>query len=432
MRTAVSSLLALSFVSALMFGGCMHLEEECPDTAAGEPCSVPGWEDQKAWSVVRVFYGTDRARSGESHWNSYYGSAPGDLEYGVCEVSIPDSHDYGEIERPQIWKLEFNESPDRHIMLQNIQPQTEESFASELQSEVRESDSKEAFVFVHGYNVSFAAATYRTAQMAYDLKFSGPPILYSWPSKGELSGYVADMTSADRSRNHLKEFLETVAHDSGARKVHLIAHSMGNRVVTEALRSFSDEAAFRPVPHFNEIILAAPDVDAHTFKTEIAPRIVQAGDRVTIYTSSNDRALQASRLLHQRPRLGQGGEHLTTFPEFDVIDVVDASWVDFAFFDLGHAEYGDALLGDVKQTLSGQPADRRGLSPYQQALAWTFPASGSPIVQTAAKASVTLNSARDSLQRLEEARPKIVAANHEEADTERHNPFSWLFSWLPW
>jgi len=430
MRIGICSLLTMSVLSAFVVGGCMHLEEKAADTSSGEPCSPPGWEGEQAWSVVRVFYGTDRARSGDSNWNTYYSSSPADLEYGICEVSIPDSHDYGQIERPQIWKLEFNESPNRHIMLQNIEPQTEEAFTSELQAEVNESESKEAFVFIHGYNVSFAQATYRTAQMAYDLKFSGPPILFSWPSKGELSGYVADMTSADRARNHLKTFLETVARDSGARKVHLIAHSMGNRVVTEALRSFSDEAAFRPVPRFNEIILAAPDVDANTFKTEIAPRIVQAGDRVTIYASSNDRALQASKLLHQRPRLGQGGDNLTTFPDLEVIDVVDASWVDFGFFDLGHAEYGDALLGDVKQTLSGQPADRRGLSPYQQALAWTFPASESPIVQTAAKASVALDAAREGMEILEDGARSVTSANHEEPASKPKNPFAWLFSWF--
>ena len=52
-----------------------------------------------------------------------------------------------------------------------------------LREEVRDSRRKEAFVFIHGYNVAFDDAIYRTAQIAYDLSFDGPPILYSWPSR---------------------------------------------------------------------------------------------------------------------------------------------------------------------------------------------------------------------------------------------------------
>jgi esterase/lipase superfamily enzyme len=40
---------------------------------------------------------------------------------------------------------------------------------------------KQAFVFVHGFNVSFENALRRTAQIAYDLNFDGAPFLFSWP-----------------------------------------------------------------------------------------------------------------------------------------------------------------------------------------------------------------------------------------------------------
>ncbi|MCG6157363.1 alpha/beta hydrolase [Rubinisphaera margarita] len=369
MRSRIPLLALTVLISVPFFHGCQQFDE------SGETMSLAPSRDRKSksYDIVRVFYGTNRTATGDSRWNRYYGNEPGELEYGVCEVSIPRSHRYGEIERPSIWRLEFEESADKHILLQNIEPRSEADFVTELQHDVGRSPLREAFVFIHGYNVTFAQASYRAAQMAHDLRFSGPPILYSWPSRGELSGYVADLSAADGSTQHLKTFLERVARDSGADRIHLIAHSMGNRVTTEVLSKLADEGAWNRIPRFNQIILAAPDVDASTFKQEIAPRIVQGGERVTIYASAHDRALQASRLVHRSCRLGQGGENLTTFPELSMIEMVDATGVDFSFFELGHAEYGDALLSDVKLALRGYQAEQRGLEPLPVGAAWRVP-----------------------------------------------------------
>ena len=43
-----------------------------------------------------------------------------------------------------------------------------------------------ALVFVHGFNTTFDNALFRTAQIAYDLKFDGAPFVYSWPSQGQV------------------------------------------------------------------------------------------------------------------------------------------------------------------------------------------------------------------------------------------------------
>jgi esterase/lipase superfamily enzyme len=96
-----------------------------------------------------------------------------------------------------------------------------------------------AFVFVHGFNVTFEGALYRTAQIAYDLGKTvdgahvqfGLPFAFSWPSKGSLSAYGADEDSARISVARLKPFLELVVKNSGAKNVHVIAHSMGNQIV---------------------------------------------------------------------------------------------------------------------------------------------------------------------------------------------------------
>ena len=68
---------------------------------------------------------------------------------------------------------------------------------------------------------------------------------------------------------------------------------MGNRGLTRALQTLVLE---RPDlrGRFREIILAAPDVDAEVFRRDLVPALRQAGQRVTLYASSNDLALKAS------------------------------------------------------------------------------------------------------------------------------------------
>jgi esterase/lipase superfamily enzyme len=61
---------------------------------------------------------------------------------------------------------------------------------------VNKSGKKSAFIFVHGYNVTFEDAARRTAQMSYDLSFDGAPVFYSWPSQGSLGDYLKDGSCA--------------------------------------------------------------------------------------------------------------------------------------------------------------------------------------------------------------------------------------------
>jgi esterase/lipase superfamily enzyme len=137
--------------------------------------------------------------------------------------------------------------------------------------------SNDALLFVHGFNVNFVSAVLRTAQIAADLYFPGASLLFSWPSKASLSplAYTHDEAQARWTLRDLGEFIELVAEESGATTIHLVAHSMGNRALTEALHRIG--AATRRGTIFNEIVLTAPDIDTDTFvqssgRTLCAPR----------------------------------------------------------------------------------------------------------------------------------------------------------------
>ena len=61
-----------------------------------------------------------------------------------------------------------------------------------LKGQMQRAARDDAFLFIHGYNVTFEGAARRTAQMAYDLGFNGAAVFYSWPSQGTPTAYTID------------------------------------------------------------------------------------------------------------------------------------------------------------------------------------------------------------------------------------------------
>jgi len=289
-------------------------------------------------------------------------SPGGHLDLGICEVTIPKTHVTGELEAPSILRLEVHEDLARHVALQKTERLADERFYALLRERVQTSSRKELFLFVHGFNVSFEDAARRTAQIPHDLKFDGAPVFFSWPAHDKfILTYPADEKNVDWSAPHLKRFLVEVAKESGASSINLIAHSMGNRALAAALREIDLELRDQ-AKLFNQVILAAPDIDADDFRDNIAPAMQRTAQRLTLYASSRDDALLASQLLHRGPRAGDAGEGLVVVNGVDTIDVtaIDSSpW--------GHSYYGssDPVLQDLKLLFAqaALPEQRDWLSP---------------------------------------------------------------------
>ena len=329
-----------------------------PPPRPGVAVETPAESPKKNYVKMKVFYATDRQPSGSSLPELFYGtnrSSGGGISLGTCDVSIPRDHRVGKLESPKWWKLQFRKDPNRDVVLLAVRTAVESKFYSELASDIRSSSEKKAFVFVHGYDVTFENAARRTAQLAYDLQFQGAPIFYSWPSKGALTGYPADEATIEWVRPHLKTFLQQVATRSEATSIYLVAHSMGNRALTGALQDIVAESGRGPVPHFREVILAAPDVDAGVFR-ELATAIESSADRVTLYASSKDKALHASKTVHDFPRAGESGTNIVLVKGIDTIDV---SSLDTDF--LGHSYIAEnrSVVTDIFHLIAGVPAAKR-------------------------------------------------------------------------
>ena len=104
---------------------------------------------------------------------------------------------------------------------------------------IRTGPLRTALVFVPGFNTSFEEGAFRLAQITFDMQFEGSPILFSWPSAAQgIATYDYDRESALYSRQQFLQLLEIVQR-AGVDKLYVVAHSMGNQIVVDAL----DQAA---------------------------------------------------------------------------------------------------------------------------------------------------------------------------------------------
>jgi esterase/lipase superfamily enzyme len=134
---------------------------------------------------------------------------------------------------------------------------------------------------------------------------------------------------------------------------------MGNRGVLRALDRIATSASERSGAPFDQIVLAAADVDQETFRRlSVAYRAVAR--RTTMYVCDKDRGVEASKWLHAYPRAG------LTPPVLVVpgIDTVSVSNLDLTLLGHGYVAEARDVLNDIHYVLDNAPPERRfGLRP---------------------------------------------------------------------
>lgn len=344
--------------------------------------------EQGEWDIVPVFYGTDRAQAANDKRLDYGSERGRRLELGRALVTVPKNHKVPNVERPwairvfNITLYEEAEDPDRHFTMKEVKAMSEADLLALVRERLAASEryKDHAFIFIHGYNTSFDFAIYRTAQIAYDLKFDGAPFAYSWPSGGGVASYTYDRESSGQSEPYLKQFMEMVINKSGAKSVSVIAHSMGNQPVLQVLRDLR-----RSKPdhvQISQVVLAAPDVDRDNFENIVA-EIQGLAKGVTLYAAGNDRALQVSRNFYGGiPRAGDvPPTGPLVLPGIDTIDISAASTAIFALNHSGYAESSE-LLTDIAALIAKGTRPPKIRTPLLEEVAtdrgayWRYPRAG--------------------------------------------------------
>jgi esterase/lipase superfamily enzyme len=327
----------------------------------GAPASKPAKQMPARGEKGRytVWFGTNREPAYEHRSLTGFSSERSEtVHYGWCRVAIPESHTIGSIGSPW-WKRWITRTDDRLKLLKlTTLPEGAYWRAIAAALHARASDERDAVVFLHGYNVSFQDAALRAAQLGFDLGVPGLMAFYSWPSKGTLHGYPADEATIEASEGYIADFLTSMAERSSARRVHIIAHSMGNRGLLRAIDRIAATAAERTSTPFDQIILAAADVDQDTFR-RLSVAYQRVARRTTMYVCSKDRAVEASHWLHDFPRAGLEPPVLVV----PGIDTITVSNLDLTLLGHGYVAEARELLTDIHALLrdGSSPAQRFGL-----------------------------------------------------------------------
>ena len=215
----------------------------------------------------------------------------------------------------------------------------------------------EALVFVHGFNVTFENALRRAAQISYDTNFDGPVFVFSWAARDSIRAYFGDNEGTGIVGGHLLDFVKTIVGETKVKKIHFIAHSMGNLVLLNALGNMTKDPNLRPL--IGEIINAAPDVEGSVFEDMISASKGDGGS-FTLYASRGDWALWASGLIRGEARAGFIGDKALIVAGVETIDVTDAGT---GYFGLNHDVYASnpVLVEDMKRIFKDRkhPPDRR-------------------------------------------------------------------------
>ncbi len=323
----------------------------------------PQLSQQEEPQVYPLWYGTNRKPIDPNNVSKGF-SGEGDdrVHYGTCEVVVRKTQKFGAAGwRKQLFTGDSKLRFDRN----SIKDMVDSVFWTNIKSTLAaQADGKRnALVFIHGYCVSFETAAKTAAQLGCELNIP-MTAFYSWPSKGKggLLPYTADEDSIQDSEEHIADFLTQFVKSAQADRVHIIAHSMGNRGLLRSIDKIAATFQGQTKP-FGQIFLAAPDVAHKTFKNK-ATAYQSIADRTTLYISNKDKALLLSNRIHQNSRTGFSPP-VTIVPGIDTIDV---SNVDLSLVGHGYCMADRDVLHDMYDLLADNkdPSDRYRLKQKKQ------------------------------------------------------------------
>ncbi|KAK3809743.1 MAG: hypothetical protein J3R72DRAFT_464052 [Linnemannia gamsii] len=247
----------------------------------------------------------------------------------------------------------------------------------------------EALVFVHGYNCPLTYGIARLGQLLSLGEFPAyiKPFVFSWPSSTTMGYFTAKKVGcSDNVASDLRQFIIDLK-EAGFRRVHILAHSMGARIVLSALRKgyFDDVLAerevvdpepsiisnlgsrthlqgrmsvkYRDLPKqqtrsasslagqedFSTIQLATftllnPDADLDIFLEEDYWTLSKYCPHITLYADAHDGALFWSEVLGRKKSLGRHPRTLVYSPTGEVldVDVIDTTSLDVNIHSIRH------------------------------------------------------------------------------------------------
>ena len=271
------------------------IAEQKGDAAKADDLYRQGFKHRQATtSEMEVFFGTNRRRSGAA-FNADRAAA---VTLGKALVLVPGGpgSDYAVLKTGATKAIAVADpTAIARLLTLKAQPLDAGPFESDVQRKTAAARlyPNTALVFVHGFGTTLDFALARTGQLTRDINFDGPAFAFCWPSRGNfsLSAYTSDEAAAKGSIESFLQFLETVASATKAERILLISHSMGGRILLQALANMKAQGGDGLLQKVKEIVFASPDIDQKQFKSDVR---ALGRSNITLYASSHDAALTLS------------------------------------------------------------------------------------------------------------------------------------------
>ena len=252
----------------------------------------------------RHFYVTNRAKeAGDEPVEERFSAEHGDeLQFGTYDIRLEPTLGLGMIINPSEWFI------NEEIQMQDIRELDRMLFVEQLQDVVSRSPGRSLLIVIHGFRERFPSALRKTAFVASVLDINTPVMVFDWPGNqgSSLRGYRQARALATASGADLANTLEIVIREVQPDRLWLLANSMGAQVVVDAFSLLAAQAEFADTDtEIEDVVLTAPDVDHAKLNDRFKDEILAVASRLTVYVSSNDRALLMSRVVNRGMRAGE-------------------------------------------------------------------------------------------------------------------------------
>ena len=230
---------------------------------------------------------------------------PSVLDLGVMKVTVPHNANTNNLKilRPRAERnyIIFKRRAEvldssQHYTLYDYEQLDEQTFKESL------SQKDGAFIYVHGFKEDAEVAAFKAAQIAVKGFYEGVPSIFTWPSLEDNSPaeYNRARKNARASAKALSEYITLVADSVQSDQVHIIAHSMGNHVLLEAMSDLA--TSLHDGISLGEIMLAAPDISTLSYLEFVSENKDHFGG-ITLYASGADKTLEVSQQVCRLRRL---------------------------------------------------------------------------------------------------------------------------------
>ena len=224
------------------------------------------------------------------------------LKFGFFDTELEPTLGLGMIINPTDW------FQNEEIQLKQVQSLDKSEFSAQLRQQVQDSPLRSILINVNGFRERFPSALRKTAFLSHVLDINSPVLVFDWPGdQGSTPrGYRRAQRIAGESGAELAQTLGLIIRQVQPERLWLVANSMGGEVVVHAFSILYQEADLADAEaEIEDVVLTAPDVDREEFNNQFKREIAALARNLTVYVSSNDRALLISRVLNRGRRLGE-------------------------------------------------------------------------------------------------------------------------------